>query len=170
MSFSSLFLGSFPIGTLRCSKKIIPLYSIFLMKLHRAKIHVKQNQKNQHTDGQKGIEIIRNGLHKELHPIFPFHEAGNRRRPRGNRGYDTYRRCRSINKISQLCPTDFVLIRYRTHNRAYSQAIKVIVNKNQASQGNGGQHRALPASDMLLRPIPKGSGASGFIHKLYHHA
>ena len=63
-----------------------------------------------------------------------------------------------------------MLIRYRTHNRAYSQAIKVIVNKNQASQGNGGQHRALPASDMLLRPVSKGSGTSGFIHQLYHHA
>ena len=40
---------------------------------------------------------------------------------------------RSINEIRQLCPTYFVLIRYRSHHRTHGQAIKVIVNKNQAT-------------------------------------
>ena len=61
-----------------------------------------------------------------------------------------------------------MLVRHRPHHRPNSKAVEIIVDKNQNSQSHRGKLCPHPASDMLCRPAPKGSGTSGPVHQRYH--
>ncbi|MPN00697.1 hypothetical protein SDC9_147893 [bioreactor metagenome] len=59
-------------------------------------------------------------------------------------------------------------VRHGTHNAAHGEAVKIVVNKNQNPQHDGGHLRTRPGLDVPLGPAPKGGGAARPVHKTHH--
>ena len=62
-----------------------------------------------------------------------------------------------------------MFIRYRSHNTADSQTVKIIINKNQNTKKNGCQLCTYTALDMNTCPSTEGSRTSRFVHHTYHN-
>ena len=63
-----------------------------------------------------------------------------------------------------------MLVGDRPHDGANGQTVKVIVNKNQDAENDGGQLSAGAAFDALLSPATEGGAAAGLVHQADHGA
>ena len=133
---------------LACGKQVA-FDGIILMQTHRTIVKSPQGDGNHHNDCQQCIVVVRNCGYKQAESVFSLYKTGNCRCPGRNRGNDAYRCCCGVNQICQLCSGYLVFIRNRTHNRSYRQAVKIVINKDQAAQKHGGQLRADPGLYLL---------------------
>ena len=108
------------------------------MFCHRTIVNAAYGQDDNHQNGKQGIEVVRDGLDKQGKAVFSFYKSGNGCSPGRNGGNNADRRCCRVDNISQFCPGNLVLIRNWPHDASYGQTVKVIVNKNQYAQSNGG--------------------------------
>ena len=139
------------------SRKQIPrLHRVALIPRHRAIVDFQQGNSHHHQNGQQCVKVKRDGPDKQIQPLAVLRKSRHRRSPGRNGGNDTHRSGRSINEIGQLCPGNPMLVRHRTHDAAHGQAVKVVINEDQAAQNNRGQLGAYPGLDMGLRPPAKG--------------
>ena len=104
------------------------------MHLHLTKLRLRQNHTHHHHNRQDRVKVIGDSPDKDGKAVFSLYKARHSRRPRGYRGYDTHRRRRSVNQISQLCTGYLKLVRHRTHYASYRQTVKIIVDKDQHTE------------------------------------
>lgn len=63
-----------------------------------------------------------------------------------------------------------MLVGKGTHNRANGKAVKVVINKDEDAQCNGGELSTYTGLDIGLSPAAKGSAAAGTVHQANHYA
>ena len=136
------------------------------MLFHGAVIKLGNGQENHHYNGQQGIKVIGDGTDKELHTVLcscSAGKAGDRRCPRRNGGDNADGSGCGVDKISELCSGNVVLVGDRAHNRTDSQAVEIVINENKHAQKyctKLGPHTAL---DMFGCPAAKGGRSSGLV-------
>ena len=57
-----------------------------------------------------------------------------------------------------------MLVRHRTHDASHRQAVKIVINKDQNTQGNRRKLCACPCLNMSGGPLAKRRGTSGAVH------
>ncbi|MPN00401.1 hypothetical protein SDC9_147595 [bioreactor metagenome] len=135
---------------------------------HGAKIHLHHHQSDHHDDGQQGVIVIGDGADKQRKAGPVVHKGADGGSPRGDGRDNTNRRGGGVDQIGQLRTGDVVAVRHGEHHAAHGEAVKIVVNKNQNTQHNGGELRARPGFNVLLRPAAKGRGAAGAVHQAYY--
>ena len=58
----------------------------------------------------------------------------------------------------------------RPHDRAYCEAVEVVIHEDQHTQDKGSQNGAHPGFDVLLRPAAESRGAAGGVDEGHHDA
>ena len=56
-------------------------------------------------------------------------------------------------------------VRYGTHNASDGKAVEIVVDKDEYSQNEGGDHRADAGFDMCVRPASESGRSAGFVDK-----
>ena len=127
---------------------------------------MQHRDQDDERDREERVEVKRNALDKERDPVFfTRYKARYRSRPGRNWCDDADRRRRRVDQISQLCAGDLELVRYRTHNTADSEAVEIVVDKDQNTQADRRQLRANAVLDLRLRPAAKRRRRTGFVHQ-----
>ena len=140
------------------------------MGAHGAVIHLQHRDANHHDDGQQGVEIVGDGPDKNGEPVLSGNKTGHSRGPGGDGGDDAHGGCRGVDQVGQLGPGDVVLVCHRTHNAPHCQAVKIVVDKDQHAQKDGGKLGPCPRLDVFLRPLAEGGRASHLVHHADHDA
>ena len=115
----------------------IPILCIFLMLLHQPKIKACNRYEEYHIQCKYRIQIKRNRRYEHLktrHRAVSRYIRVNRCSPWWNRCYDAYRSCCCIYNISKLRSRYLILIGDRSHDRADSKTVKIIIDKYKNSQ------------------------------------
>ena len=142
------------------------LHGVALIGRHGAEIGLEQHQPHHHHNGEQGVEVIRDGPDEQVQPLPVLGEGGHGGGPGGDGGDDADGGGGGVDEVGQLGPGHLVLVGDGPHDRAYGEAVEVVVDEDQAAQHNGGDLRPHPGLDVLLRPSAEGGGAS----RLVHHA
>ena len=139
------------------------------MQVHGAVVKAHEHKGDDEHNGQKRVEVIRNGPDKELDAVIVLHNAGDRSGPGGDGGDHADGGGGGVNEIGQLRPGDLLILADRAHDGAYGQAVKIVVHKYQHAEKESGKHRAHSGFDMLLRPAAKGGGTARPVYQGYHY-
>ena len=140
---------------------------VFLVKLHRAVVKLRNGKENHHHDGHKCVEVEGNCLNEKADAVFcagASCKAGNRRRPGRNRSDDTDGSRRSVNEVGELRSGNVLSVGDRTHNGAYGQTVEIVVDENQHAQTDGGKLCADSCFDVLGCPAAESGGTAGLVH------
>ena len=103
---------------------------------HRPKIDLQKNKSKKRHNGQQGIKIERDRLHKKTKTIFAFDKACYRCSPGTHRRDNTNRSRRSIDQVGKFFMTNLKFICNRTHHAAHRKAVEIIIHKNQNTKNN----------------------------------
>ena len=118
--------------------------------LHSAEIKVAGNHKDHHHNGQQGVEIKGDGLHKQREAVeaAALRKGGtDRRGPAGNRGDDAHRCRGGVDEVGELGTGNVLTVGYRTHHGADGQAVEIVVHKDQRAQPGGCKRGAAAGAD-----------------------
>ena len=158
------------VGTVFSGIEIAFLKGVVLVLVHRAVLYFHHDHQDHHGDRKEGIIVVRNGLDEEADSVLSLDETGDGCRPGGDRSDDADRRCGRIDQVSELGAGDLVLVRDGTHNASDGQAVKIVIDEDQASEADGGELRAFSGSDLLGSPVAECGTAAGAVHELDHDA
>ncbi len=140
------------------------------MCFHGAEIYLHQYQCDHHDDSQDRIEVIGNGADKNGESVFALHKAGNGCRPGRDRCDDADRSRSGIDQIGQLRAGNFVLIRNGFHDAAHGETVKIIIDKDQYAECNGGKLCTGSCLDLLPGKMAEGCGTACTVHQADHGA
>ena len=162
-------VGAFPAGGGYACGVILSKLGVQLMQVHGAVVKAHEHKGDDEHNGQKRVEVIRNGPDKELDAVIVLHNAGDRSGPGGDGSDHADGGGGGVNEIGQLRPGDLLILADRAHDGANGQAVKIVVHKDQHAEKESGEHRAHSGFDMLLRPAAKGGGTARPVYQGYHY-
>ena len=151
----------------------VALQRVVLVELHGAVVGAREDEEEDHDDGQQGVIVIRNGAqeHGKAVDARTFrHRGGDGRRPAGHRRDDADRGRRGVDEVGQLCAGDLLPVGHRPHDGAYGQAVEVVVHKDEHTQNKGHELRPRAGVDVGGRPAAKGRAAARLVHQGHQDA
>ena len=137
---------------------------------HGTVVELAHGENDHHHYRENGVEVIGNGLHKELQPVGAVHKARDSGGPGGDGGDDADRGGGGVDEVGQLRPGDAVPVGQRLHHGAHGQAVEVVVDEDEHTQDDGRELGADLGFHVLHRPAAKGRGAAGPVHQHDHTA
>ena len=162
-----LFFRGIGIGA---GEYIAPFDGVAFMAGHGAEIGLEHHQSHHHDDGQQRIEIVGNGPDEQGETGAVLHKAGHGGSPGGDGGNDADGGGGGVDQIGQLGTGHLMLVGDRPHNGTDGQTVKVIINKDQHTENDGGQLSAGAALDALLCPATERGAAACLVHQADHSA
>ena len=155
-------------GSCICGIEIIVQLCISFMLQHRAEVCIGDSQCQHCYNTQQCIEVIGNGSDEQIQAVHALNYAGYCRSPGGNGSNDTDRSRCCIDDIRKLRSGNLMRIRNGTHNRAYGQAVEIVIHEYQNTQQEGGQQCTLSCFDCLNCPTAIRRRAACLIHQRNH--
>ena len=159
-------------GTLLSGEQITLDLSIVLMLQHGTVVDVQQGDGNDHHQSQQAVVVVGDLLDEQLNTVnrVGLNITGNGSSPGRNGGDHADGGSGGVDDVGQLGAGDVVGLGDRTHHGADGQAVKVVVNEDQAAQQHGHQLCAGATLDGLGSPTAESSGAAALVHQVDHNA
>ena len=139
-------------------------------KTHRTVLELTHSERHHHDNGQNCVEVIGNGADEQLQAVGTVNKTGNSCCPGRDGRDDANGRGRSVDQICQLGARDTVPVCERTHDGANSEAVEIVVDKNENTECDGGQLRADFGLDVRRGPAAKRGRTAGPVHQDDHDA
>jgi len=145
---------------------------VHFVQLHRAIVKLHERETDNENKRKEAVVVPGDGTDEQLragHDAL-VHDAGDRRRPRGDRRDHAYGRGGRVDEIGELGAGDAVAVRHGTHDAADGEAVKIVVHEDQYAEKDRSKHRAGAGVHVLFRPAPERRRAARAVHKRNENA
>ena len=123
------------------SGEVTGLLGLALIGPHGTVIKLHEGQGDDKDEGQQGVEVVGNGLDKELDAadagVQTLGGGGNGGGPGGDRGDHAHGGGGGVNEVGQLGTGDPMAVGDGSHDGAHGEAVEIVIDEDQNAQQEG---------------------------------